>query len=133
MTTHFAYHKSIANETIVKDNQMRSIERITSRNNRRLKLARQVRDGREPRYIFIEGRRLADEAVRSGLNIRDCYLASGFNAAELLEVPSMRSAIIAELTESVFGSIADTKQSQGIILIAERPEAASPALIETRL
>jgi TrmH family RNA methyltransferase len=112
---------------------MRSIETITSRDNQRLKLARQIRDGRESRYIFIEGRRLAAEALRSELVIRECFISASVDHTDLIEEPSLRSAAIAQVPERVFETIADTAGSQGIILIAERPPAASAALIATRI
>lgn len=49
---------------------MNETEVITSRDNTKLKLARAVRDGREPSLVFIEGVRLFEEAVRSGLDIQ---------------------------------------------------------------
>ena len=41
---------------------------IRSRANQQLKLARRVRDGREPRFIFVEGERLVTECLDTELN-----------------------------------------------------------------
>lgn len=111
---------------------MKNIETITSRDNRRLTHARKVRDGKIEDLIFIEGRRLADEAVRSDLVIKECFVSEDYAAREILDLLSRRGASIAELPDRIFGTIADTKQPQGIILIAERPKG-SLTLIESCL
>ncbi len=101
---------------------MVEIEKITSRDNRRLAAARKVRDGREPKHIFIEGRRLAAEALRSDIEIAECFVAEGFRDSELLTAIAGTTIAIAELPEKLFSTIADTKVPQGIILIAQRPK-----------
>ena len=55
---------------------------ITSRDNAKLVSARKVRDGKVDSRIFIEGVRLAEEAVRSGLKIQEGFSVSGFGEAE---------------------------------------------------
>ncbi len=47
--------------------QMNEITKISSRENAKLGLARKVRDGKIDDRIFIEGLRLAEETMRSGL------------------------------------------------------------------
>ncbi len=102
--------------------------KITSRENAKLKLARKVRDGREKDLIFIEGVRLAEEVLRSETRITEIFLAEDFDqnerTAHLLEVFQSKSVSLNEVSEKLFGSIADTKTSQGIILICEKPETA---------
>lgn len=97
-------------------------ESITSRDNPKIKAAIRVREMREPGLIFIEGMRLAEEAIKSGLNIRETFFTEKFSqserGAELLKLT--KDPI--EVSEKLFTSIADTKQSQGIILIAEGPK-----------
>jgi TrmH family RNA methyltransferase len=100
---------------------------ITSRDNGRLMAARRVRDGRDKFRIFIEGRRLAEEAVRSGLKITECFLSDEFDDAglvALINVPTFR------MPEKVFKTIADTESPQGIILVAERPDQKEPVKAE---
>src|SRR5215470_7830726 len=46
---------------------------ITSISNDRLKHARRVRDGREPDLIFVEGERLIEECLQSGLKLTACF------------------------------------------------------------
>jgi TrmH family RNA methyltransferase len=104
------------------------MQKITSRENAKLKLARKVRDGSERELIFIEGVRLAEEALRSDILIKDIFLLEGFDpserAADLLKAFHARTASLNEVPEKLFHSIADTKTSQGIILIGEKPDAS---------
>src|SRR5688572_11741963 len=103
---------------------MREPERISSRDNRRLSNARAVRDGRAKAQIFIEGKRLAEEAIRSGLEIEECFLVEGFADGELGSRAAERADRVFELPENLFRSIADTERSQGIILLAGRPASS---------
>lgn len=111
---------------------MKETEKITSRDNRRLVHARKVRDGRIAEQIFIEGRRLAKEALRSGIELDECFVTESFDDGDVLDMVSQLGVSIANLPDRIFGSIADTKQSQGIILIGKRP-ASALELIEGRL
>lgn len=135
ISTSFVYHpRVVANKGRKNDNidQMRSFEKVESRDNHRLKFARQVRDGKQAGYIFIEGRRLASEAISSGLVVRNCIISSSFEAAELVEALSSAANTV-EVPERIFASIADTKNSQGIILVAERPSTKSGPSIMSAL
>jgi len=107
---------------------MNGIEKITSRDNQRLVHARKVRDGKITEQIFIEGRRLADEALRSDLIIDECFVADDFTDDELLQELISCGAYVAEIPERLFNPIADTKQSQGIILTAKRPTSSLAAI-----
>lgn len=100
---------------------MPRVEKITSRDNSRLIAARKVRDGRDRKRIFIEGKRLAEEAFRSGVEIDECFVAADFADRELLRTSLERSNAFAELPARIFQTLADTKVPQGIILIAKRP------------
>lgn len=105
---------------------------MTSRDNRRLKEARRVRDGRQRDKIFVEGVRLLKEAVRSDL-VMDCLFVSSdgrVRAADLID--AARAHEIYELGDSAFQSISDTVTSQGILGLAERPPSGRAA-IEKRL
>ncbi len=97
------------------------LQRITSRENRRLIHARKVRDGKERSQIFIEGRRLVAEALRSNIRINDCFVSEGFEDWGLLDPIAENGIDIWELSDSLFRSIAATDQSQGIILLADHP------------
>ncbi len=100
---------------------------IRSKDNAKLKLAREIRDGRNTELIFIEGFRLAAEALRSQVVVTLCLVSEDIDAENGL-VRSVRSANIptAFVASKLFAGIADTKTPQGIIMLAERP--AAPAL-----
>jgi TrmH family RNA methyltransferase len=96
---------------------------IISPANERLKHARRVRDGREPEWIFVEGERLVEECLRSGLKVSACF--------HLPEPTPRAQAIIDQLEsagcplyptiEAVLATISDTVNGQGLIVLAERP------------
>jgi TrmH family RNA methyltransferase len=108
------------------------ISSITSRDNSLLRLARAVRDGKDLEYIFVEGLRLCEEALRSALEIEAVIVSE-----ELLR-KERAAAVIAELdgaaqrcasvSEKLLESISYTKTPQGIVLLARRPDSS-----ETRL
>ncbi len=66
-----------------------SMKTITSRDNSLLRQARAVRDGKDEDLIFVEGLRLSEEALRSGLTIASVIvseeLARKDKAAKLIE------------------------------------------------
>jgi RNA methyltransferase, TrmH family len=102
------------------------MQKITSRDNQKLKFVRKIRDGKENNLIFVEGVRLAKEILRSRLKISECFFSDSFGAKpenqELLSEFSASSTNFYEVSGRIFESLADTKTSQGIILIAEKPE-----------
>lgn len=100
---------------------MLEIKRITSRENRRVVRARRIRDGREPAWIFIEGKRLAREAISSGLEIDECFVVEDLGDTKLLDLLEKNGIEISELPRDLMRSISATEQPQGIILIARRP------------
>ncbi len=111
---------------------MSKIEKIISRDNRRLVNVRSVRDGKSNTQIFIEGRRLAREALRSEIVINECFIADDFADSKLLEDIIAVVDRVFEIPAKVFSSISDTEQSQGIVLLAERPFTGS-SNVERRL
>ena len=109
---------------------MNDVEKITSRDNQRIMDARKVRDGKDTGRIFIEGRRLVNEAVRSAIAIDECFYVDGFRDGDLLSAIAARTQKMTEVPERLFRSIADTDNSQGIILIAQRPNNGAAAINE---
>jgi TrmH family RNA methyltransferase len=103
-------------------------EQITSRDNRRLVEARKVRDGKVEDRIFIEGRRLVEEALLSGVVVEYLFLANG------VDLPTARSGSpfpVYQLTPGLLNSISDTENSQGIIAIGYRPDTGPAAFAAT--
>jgi TrmH family RNA methyltransferase len=99
--------------------------KINSRDNQKLKLARKIRDGHVKDSIFVEGLRLAEEVLRSEIKISEIFVVENFDQyernAQLLKAFQTKNVSISEVPDKLFGSIADTKTSQGIILICEKP------------
>jgi TrmH family RNA methyltransferase len=109
-----------------------SITVIKSRDNSLLRLARAVRDGKEARMIFIEGLRLCEEAVRSGLElyalIYSDEIAAKERAAAFLRSVSNVVERRAAVTEQLLATISYTKTPQGIIALAARPRSERAVL-----
>lgn len=95
---------------------------ITSRDNRRLVELRKLRNGNAGERIFLEGRRLIEEALKSGVRLHELYFADSFEDRELLDRVLERVAFAAELPGRIFDSIADTNSPQGLIVTSERPD-----------
>jgi len=98
-----------------------------------LKHARRVREGRECDLIFVEGLRLVEECQRSGLMIERCFVSTSANerAQSLLTQLGNRGVPIFTAEQHVLESLGDTVQSQGIIVIAQRPQFTQADLFQT--
>ena len=108
------------------------IRSITSRDNSLLRLARTVRDGKNTDFIFVEGLRLSEEALRSALDIEAVIVSE-----ELLRKERAAAAIAeldqaarksASVSEKLLESISFTKTPQGIVVLARRPESSEKRL-----
>lgn len=99
---------------------------ITSPANERLKHARRVRDGREDDLIFVEGERLVEECLQSSLAIAACFHSpeASPRAQTILAELARRGCPLLSTAEAVLATISDTVNSQGLIVLAERPAAA---------
>src|SRR5580765_3340441 len=99
--------------------------KITSRDNSLLRHARAVRDGKTDETIFVEGLRLSEEALRSGLKIDALIyseqIAKKPRAAQLIRDLEKVAEKSASVSEKLLESISYTKTPQGIVLLAERP------------
>ena len=98
---------------------------ITSRDNSLLRRARTVRDGKTDDTIFVEGLRLCEEALHSGLTIEAVIfseeIARKEKAAGLIEDLGQVCKRLASVSEKLLASISYTKTPQGIVLLANRP------------
>src|SRR4030095_8809739 len=97
---------------------------ITSRDNSLLRQARAVRDGKVEDLIFVEGLRLCEEAVRSGLTVEAVIfseqLAQKEKAAVIIDEISHVAPRISCVSEKLLESIWYTKTPQVIVLLARR-------------
>src|SRR5713226_9087489 len=98
---------------------------INSRDNSLLRRARAVRDDKIDDSIFVEGLRLCEEALRSGLPIEALIfseeLARKEKAARLLDELGQVCDRLASVSEKLLESISYTKTPQGIVLLAAQP------------
>ena len=105
---------------------------IKSRSNPAVQRARQARDNRIDTLMFIEGVRLCEEALRAGLVVREALhtekLLHNERGKHLLTELNRICSQIAVVTEDILTFISDTKTSQGIVLLAERPKTDVTAL-----
>ncbi|HVQ39660.1 MAG TPA: TrmH family RNA methyltransferase, partial [Pyrinomonadaceae bacterium] len=103
-------------------------ETITSRDNSLLRQARAVREGKIDELIFIEGLRLAEEALRSKLKIAAVIvseeLAQKEKAARLITELDAVSNKLVSVSEKLLESISYTRTPQGIVVLAARPETS---------
>ena len=106
--------------------------KITSRDNSLLREARAVRDGKVDHLIFVEGLRLCEEALQSGLRIESVIyseeIAEKERAARFLEEVRSICDRLASVSEKLLASISYTKTPQGIILLAGRPQQGRATL-----
>ncbi|QYO66627.1 TrmH family RNA methyltransferase [Leptolyngbya sp. 7M] len=101
------------------------MKRISSRDNQILKLARKVRDGNHRELVFLEGKRLVKDAIQSGILIRSIIFFEELPAEEIR--PFIESRIedrngVYSVSRKLFDGIAETKNPQGVIALAERPK-----------
>jgi RNA methyltransferase, TrmH family len=99
--------------------------KISSRDNSLLRRVRAVRDGKIDDSIYLEGLRLCEEALRSGLQIEAVIyseqLAKKNRAAKLIGDLESVAGKAAAVSEKLLASISYTTTPQGIVLIADRP------------
>lgn len=88
-------------------------------------MARRVRDGREPGLIFIEGERLAAEALASSLELAACFHTPDPDprSEKIISELILHHCPVFPAVEPVLATLADTVNTQGIIVIAERPSS----------
>src|SRR5215207_6394835 len=111
---------------------MTLIPQVTSRDNSLLRLARAVRDGKEEQFIFVEGLRLSEEALRSALEIESVIISEELlrkeRAAAAIAELGQASRRSASVSEKLLESISYTKTPQGIVVLARRPESSEERL-----
>jgi TrmH family RNA methyltransferase len=103
-------------------------EMITSRDNSLLRHVRAVRDGKVEDQIFVEGVRLCEEALTSGLRIHAVVfseeIARKKEPAALIERLSAVCDRLVCVNEELLAYVSQSKTPQGILLLASRPETS---------
>jgi TrmH family RNA methyltransferase len=111
-------------------------EQITSRQNPLVKRATRIRAGDEPGYMFVEGSRLVDEAVASGVLIEALVYTAEYAATErgtaLLDRFSRSKCRGALVPEQVMRAICDVETPQGVVALASHPVFQVEDLFEVR-
>src|SRR5882724_8950402 len=96
-------------------------EVITSRDNSLLRHTRAVRDGIVDDAIYVEGMRLCEEALTSGLKIHAVIfsdeIARKEKPAELIQKLSTASDRLVCVSEKLLNYVSYSKTSQGILLL----------------
>lgn len=105
---------------------------ITSRDNSLLRHTRAVRDGRVDDVIFVEGMRLCEEALTSGLPIHAVIFSEEMalkeKPAQLIAKLSTACDRLVSVSEKLLAYVSYSKTPQGIILLASRPESSEEQL-----
>ncbi|HKB64869.1 MAG TPA: RNA methyltransferase [Pyrinomonadaceae bacterium] len=112
-------------------------EIITSRDNSLLRQVRAVRDGRVDDAIFVEGLRLCEEALTSGMKIHAVVfsdeIARKEKPAELIEKLTAASDRLVCVSEHLLKYVSYSKTSQGILLLAARPDTSENQLADKQV
>ncbi len=100
------------------------MQKITSRDNQKIKFAARVRDGKAEDRIFIEGLRLAEETRRSEIEISDVFFTEHFAASDRGSafLQNAGTENIFEIPAKIADQLSDKKNSGGVIAIASKPE-----------
>jgi TrmH family RNA methyltransferase len=116
------------------------VEKITSRQNPLVKRFRRVRVGNERHFVFLEGVRLIEDALRSGAHFETVAFTSEIESTErgvrllesLQQIPCRGAHISTQVMEAITGTVV----AQGVTAIVSRPHydladlfALDPALL----
>lgn len=108
---------------------------ITSPANQQVKWARRVRDGREPALLFVEGELLVEECLAADLALHAAFYLPSMRVryAGLIDRLRRRECPVYETGQTAFADMAETVNSQGIVVIASRPMQQLEDLFYPRL
>jgi RNA methyltransferase, TrmH family len=101
------------------------VEKITSRQNPLVKRFRRVRVGSERHFVFLEGVRLIEDALRSGAHFETVAFTSAVESTErgirlldsLQQVPCRGAHVSPQVMEAITGTVV----AQGVTAIVSRP------------
>ncbi|MFN0085372.1 MAG: TrmH family RNA methyltransferase [Blastocatellia bacterium] len=107
---------------------------ITSPANERVKHARRVREGREEGVIFVEGERLVEECLESGLPLAAAFHLPepGARTSAILGELARRGCPLFAVTEAVMATLRDTVHPQGIVVLAGSPRFTLDGILSPR-
>ena len=92
-----------------------------------------MRDRRENGFVFVEGARIAEEVLKSALPVREIFYTAEFASSERggKFLDRAKDFPLNEVTEKVFASLADTKNSQGVVVICKKPPTGKDTVEES--
>ena len=93
---------------------------IESRSNARLKRIRRILSGREEKYFILEGKKLLEEALHSGILLVEVYADEEFGKREK-ELLARCGADLRLVSSSILRSISEVETPQGVVGVAEKP------------
>jgi RNA methyltransferase, TrmH family len=95
---------------------------ITSRQHPLLKELRDLRDKPNDQLLFLEGPKLIEEALKASIPLKTLLIASSFtDKAGITERAKARSKSVFSIADSIFESVSDLVEPQGILAIGEKP------------
>jgi TrmH family RNA methyltransferase len=105
---------------------------ITSAANEHAQWARRVRDGREPSLVFVEGEQLSRECIDSETAVLAAFYRENSEPKlrALLLALRRRDCPLYPTDPQLFRSLSDTVNSQGVVLIAKRPDRDLNQILE---
>ncbi len=103
-------------------------EQITSRQNPLVKRAQRVRAGQETGRLFVDGARLVEEAIVSGVALEALIYTTSFAESErgsaLLDMVATTHCRGAHVPETVMKAVCDVETPQGIVALVAQPQFA---------
>jgi TrmH family RNA methyltransferase len=100
------------------------MQTIESRNNPRLKRVRRILKGEEKSHFILEGKRLLEEVLDSGISIEEIYAEDAFWKREEKLLSGFKTDIWI-VPPQVLRSVSDVKTPQGVVAVARKPEWGS--------
>ncbi len=95
---------------------------ITSRRHSLVKELAEIRDDRDSPLMFMEGPRLVQEVLYSNIAVEILVWTPAAESEEVFKPAESKAKRRLQVSESVFKSISDVDNSQGILAIARCPE-----------
>lgn len=102
------------------------MKKIDSTANPRIKNLKKALSGRNKDYWIIEGKRLFQEAVESGVEINEVYVTKGVWNNELRR--GLKNAEIITVPNSLMASLSNVETPPGILAVARRKSISEPNL-----
>jgi RNA methyltransferase, TrmH family len=95
---------------------------ITRRQHPLLKELRELRDKPNDTLLFLEGPKLVEEAIKASIPLKTLIVSSTYKeSTDLLARARGRAKSIFEVSESIFASVSDLVEPQGLLAVGERP------------